>query len=62
MKDSHDVGPVCSRFVQGDDIVVSEHYDSLLFVYVWYPSRDRGVVGCCRATRCMVLHLFIVYK
>ena len=27
MKDSHDVGPVCSRFVQGDDMVVAEHYD-----------------------------------
>ena len=32
MKDSHDVGPVCSRFVQGDDIVVSEHYDSVSII------------------------------
>ena len=45
MKDSHDVGPVCSRFVQGDDIVVSEHYDSVSYYLFMYGVSLPGPWG-----------------
>ena len=38
-----DVGPICSWFVQGDDVIVAEHYDVSIICLCWYyPSGATG--------------------
>lgn len=38
-----DVGPICSWFVHGDDVVVAEHYDVSIYLLMYgIPPGPRG--------------------